>query len=424
MPLTPGRGVLPPNQQQYGQHGGNQGYGQQYGGNGGYGDYGQQQRQGYFNQQQPYSQNQPIRQYQQHQQYNQYHPQQQYTPSSSYSSRSSNRSQGLRPPDLLPQSLSASSNATTHSSSTSSNNSSSNVGSARSPTSPYSQQQPNQRQQQSLRTNRGFASPEPSPTGPAQGQQPQQATSSATTTGYGTSLWNKMLAAKEALNATISGEERWPDSDDSDYEGESHVARVLREYAEKKEEAAVAEQIAQMELSQQQYDGSGSIGSASGAKNQSLRDALRKDHSSFASSNASGDDYYSRSLRSRGMDDRDSNQSGSSGGGSGVGINLMNRFRAASDASRSDALNKLEGRGQGDAFQAQVSHLGSTSPRGQRGGGRGLSPTSAGDDRYGANSPSSGSYSSTSNSLREAYQSRNRSNTTQHQHYGSSGKYF
>ncbi|KAF9161014.1 hypothetical protein DFQ26_004989 [Actinomortierella ambigua] len=444
----PGRGGPPPHQQQYGQYGGNQGYGQQYGGPSGYGGYGQQQQQqqyGNFQQQQGYYgqqqqnpqgqfQQQPGRQYQQQpqQQFNHYQPpqqqQQQHEPSS-YSSRPTNRNPGMRPPNLQPAQSSYGSNKTAL-------NSNGSTSSGRTPTaSSFPQQQG--RQQQSLRTNRGFASPEPSPTGKGQGQeqqQPQAPSSGNSSTGYGTSLWNKMLAAKEVINATITGEERWADSDDSDHEGESHVARVLREYVEKKEDAAMAEQIAQMELSmsqqqhqQQQYSGgvsNGSVGSTT--KNQSLRDALRKDHSSFTS-NSSGDDHYSRSLRSRGMDDRDSNQSGNNS--SGGGINLMNRFRAASDASRNDALNKLEGRGQGDALQAQISHLGSTSPRGQRGGGGGgggggLSPSAAGGDRYGATSPSNMSYSSSSNSLREAYQNRNRSNTTQHQQHGSGGRYF
>ncbi|KAF9963530.1 hypothetical protein BGZ65_002550, partial [Modicella reniformis] len=63
----------------------------------------------------------------------------------------------------------------------------------------------------------------------------------------GTTLWNKFRAARDVINATISGEERWPDSDDSDYEGESHVSRVLREYADKKESQEIAAKIAELD---------------------------------------------------------------------------------------------------------------------------------------------------------------------------------
>ncbi|KAF8933035.1 hypothetical protein BGZ47_011063 [Haplosporangium gracile] len=60
------------------------------------------------------------------------------------------------------------------------------------------------------------------------------AAAAATAQSTGTALWNRMRAAKDAINVAITGEERWPDSDDSDYEGESHVSRVLREYSDKK----------------------------------------------------------------------------------------------------------------------------------------------------------------------------------------------
>ncbi|KAF9917150.1 hypothetical protein BGZ65_013010, partial [Modicella reniformis] len=81
-------------------------------------------------------------------------------------------------------------------------------------------------------------------------------------TSAGTTLWGRLKAAKDVINATITGEERWPDSDDSDYEGETHVSRVIREFADKKEEEDLAAKIAELDATP--VDGSGSISKNSG----------------------------------------------------------------------------------------------------------------------------------------------------------------
>lgn len=36
------------------------------------------------------------------------------------------------------------------------------------------------------------------------------ASATTTTGGAGTTLWNRLKAAKEVINATITGEEKWP----------------------------------------------------------------------------------------------------------------------------------------------------------------------------------------------------------------------
>ncbi|KAF9271992.1 hypothetical protein BGZ74_005515, partial [Mortierella antarctica] len=64
----------------------------------------------------------------------------------------------------------------------------------------------------------------------------------------GTTIWSKLRAAKDIINTTITGEERWPDSDDSDYEGESHVVRTLRELKEKREADEIAQKISELEM--------------------------------------------------------------------------------------------------------------------------------------------------------------------------------
>ncbi|KAK3818997.1 MAG: hypothetical protein J3Q66DRAFT_339068 [Benniella sp.] len=63
----------------------------------------------------------------------------------------------------------------------------------------------------------------------------------------GTALWNRFRTARDVINTTILGEERWPDSDESDYEGESHVSRILREYTDEKEAHIVAVKIAALD---------------------------------------------------------------------------------------------------------------------------------------------------------------------------------
>ncbi|KAG0343507.1 hypothetical protein BG004_005261 [Podila humilis] len=205
---------------------------------------------------------------------------------------------------------------------------------------------------------------------------PASATTSATpTAGPGTTLWNRLLAAKEVINATISGEERWPESDDSDHEGESHVYRVLRERVDKKDEAEMAAKIAALEMTP--YDHPASSTSKSSGRNQYLRDTTRKEVSSpsIISSTSSGEDHYGRSLRSRndtnGYQATESDQAWSTSpngryyGGQGVkdAAGHNSRNRNTSDVSRDDALSRLEGKSDGGKLNAQISHLGSTSPR-------------------------------------------------------------
>ncbi|KAF9114495.1 hypothetical protein BGX27_010645 [Mortierella sp. AM989] len=202
--------------------------------------------------------------------------------------------------------------------------------------------------------------------------------------GAGTTIWSRLRAAKDVINATITGEERWPDSDDSDHEGETHVGRILREYADKKEEKELAAKIAELELTP--VDEPGSLSRATGAsRNQYLQDdySSRKEANSIASSTSSGEreDYYGRSLRARGEQTGSdpserswspstssigTNTSNNSYGSNNLNVNSSsggNRYRSTSDVSRDDALSRLEGKSQGDKLATQVSHLGSTSPR-------------------------------------------------------------
>ncbi|KAF9354348.1 hypothetical protein BGX26_007822 [Mortierella sp. AD094] len=214
------------------------------------------------------------------------------------------------------------------------------------------------------------------------------ATPSSTATpaaGAGTTIWSRLRAAKDVINATITGEERWPDSDDSDHEGESHVCRILREYTDKKEERELAAKIAELEMTP--VDAPSSLSRATGAsRNQYLRDDAggRKESPSTISSTSSGDreDHYGKSLRARGepsggsdpserswspsMSSSSTNTSSSSYGSNNLNVNSSSggsRYRSTSDVSRDDALSRLEGKSQGDKLAAQVSHLGSTSPR-------------------------------------------------------------
>ncbi|KAF9286739.1 hypothetical protein BGZ68_002592 [Mortierella alpina] len=130
------------------------------------------------------------------------------------------------------------------------------------------------------------------------------ATSATTTTGgAGTTLWNRLKAAKEVINATITGEEKWPESDDSDYEGESHVTRVLREYADKKEDEEMAAKIAELDMMPTNGPGSKAAGAGSTSRNQYLRDAVRKEPATpsiISTSSNEQEDYYGKSLRARG----------------------------------------------------------------------------------------------------------------------------
>ncbi|KAF9201880.1 hypothetical protein BGZ49_007919 [Haplosporangium sp. Z 27] len=203
----------------------------------------------------------------------------------------------------------------------------------------------------------------------------------------GTAIWNKLRAAKDVINATITGEERWPDSDDSDYEGESHVSRVLREHADKKEADIIAAKIAELEMMDSTHSNAPNIParSASSSRNR-LRNALQRNNSNSNSSPAGGPsaDTYGQSLGSineRGESGHQFSRSENSvrngetktGGAltsTGVSAIRLNRFRTSSDASLSEALGRLEGKRNQDALVAQVSHLGSTRARSPHRGNR------------------------------------------------------
>ncbi|KAG0343307.1 hypothetical protein BG000_000026 [Podila horticola] len=214
----------------------------------------------------------------------------------------------------------------------------------------------------------------------------------AATQSTGATIWSKLRAAKDIINTTITGEERWPDSDDSDYEGgESHVMRTLRELNEKREADEIAQKISELEMTpynSKTLAKSPSVGSfqsshsnSSSGRNQYLRDALRTPTSPTSPSPLNGgQDYYgrpfpargessghqqsrsedtsSRRVRTRGESDASNNSSNTSNSASG-----FNRYRTASDASRDEALSRLEGKRTADVLNAQISHLGSTSPR-------------------------------------------------------------
>ncbi|KAF9372859.1 hypothetical protein CPB97_000969, partial [Podila verticillata] len=208
----------------------------------------------------------------------------------------------------------------------------------------------------------------------------------------GTTIWNRLRAAKDIINTTITGEERWPDSDDSDHEGESHVMRTLRELNEKREADEIAQKISELEMTP--YNGtnktlakSPSVGSfqsshsGSSGRNQYLRDAARGGGAPTSptspSSPAGGQDYYGRLIRARGESSghqqsrsedtsirrmRTRGESDASNTSSNNNVS-GNRYRTASDASRDEALSRLEGKRTADVLNAQISHLGSTSPR-------------------------------------------------------------
>ncbi|KAG9071450.1 hypothetical protein KI688_005662 [Linnemannia hyalina] len=239
------------------------------------------------------------------------------------------------------------------------------------------------------------------------------AAAAATAQSTGTALWNRMRAAKDAINVAITGEERWPDSDDSDHEGESHVSRVLREYSDKKK----IDELDRMPIASPL---SSSSSTGSNYRNRTLRDAIRQEHgannssspspTSLASS-ASSSDYLVRSRRARGETGHLPSRSDSASsaplrpirtreiGQKPAGTlsppaspasatlptptspntpssasletpRIGNRFRTSSDASLSAALGRLEGKRNQDALVAQVSHLGSTRARSPHRGNR------------------------------------------------------
>ncbi|KAG0325144.1 hypothetical protein BG000_001912 [Podila horticola] len=350
----------------------------------------------------------------------------------SYQSSSTSRTNGHRPPDLNSQLANSSSSY-----------SSSSYGSSRTPTNASFQDRANgnrtptassfqermkerdrekqQREREEREAARRGEDASPSSTTPT----PAAAT--------GTTLWNRLRAAKEVINATITGEEKWPDSDDSDFEGESHVSRVLRERLDKKEEAEMAAKIAELEMTP--YNASGSQSKASG-RNQYLRDATKKESApSIASSTSSGgDDPYSRSLRSRadtGAQESDRSWSPSSNNTYGSNSNSLNvsgnRYRTTSDASRDDALSRLEGKSDGDRLNTQISHLGSTSPRVRANSPNvGFRPDPAAQQQYSQQlSPSSANnnYNSSSPSQRSVSPSNRRYDSPSPSPSGSSSRY-
>ncbi|KAG0247666.1 hypothetical protein BG011_001113 [Mortierella polycephala] len=173
------------------------------------------------------------------------------------------------------------------------------------------------------------------------------------------------------------------DSDGSDYEGETHVSRVLREYADKKVVANMAAKIAELEMtptSPTLPTATLSKAPSNGTRrNRYLRDAGQRENESPQKDLTSNNDYYGQSLLSRGESGRRpprSEESSVAAAGHGIiknrsnssvsragGNRLGNRFRTSSDASLSEALGRLEGKRNQDALVAQVSHLGSTRAR-------------------------------------------------------------
>ncbi|KAF9356518.1 hypothetical protein BGX34_009907 [Mortierella sp. NVP85] len=202
---------------------------------------------------------------------------------------------------------------------------------------------------------------------------PTPSTTASTAATAGTTFWSKLMAAKDVINATITGEERWPDSDDSDYEGETHVGRVLREYNDKKDAEELAAKIAELDATP-----IGSVPKGAGYERQqysSHRGGSSSGPSSVISTTSSNDreDLYGRSLRNRGDPPAGSERSWSPAPSHlNPGPPTGNRHRTSSDASRDDALSRLEGKKEEEKLAAHVNNLGSTSPR-----SRGASPNRA-----------------------------------------------
>lgn len=194
----------------------------------------------------------------------------------------------------------------------------------------------------------------------------------------------------------------------------------------------MAAKIAELEMTP--YNASGSQSKASG-RNQYLRDATKKESApSIASSTSSGgDDPYSRSLRSRadtGAQESDRSWSPSSNNTYGSNSNSLNvsgnRYRTTSDASRDDALSRLEGKSDGDRLNTQISHLGSTSPRVRANSPNvGFRPDPAAQQQYNQQlSPSSANnYNSSSPSQRSVSPSNRRYDSPSPSPSGSSSRY-
>ncbi|KAF8934058.1 hypothetical protein BGZ52_005983 [Haplosporangium bisporale] len=168
--------------------------------------------------------------------------------------------------------------------------------------------------------------------------------------------------------------------------------RTLRELNETRDADEIAQKISELEMTP--YSGtnktlakSPSVGSfqsshsGSSGRNQYLRDAVRGGGAPMSptspSSPTGGQDYYGRPFRARGESSghqqsrsedtsirrmRTRGESDASNNSSNNNVS-GNRYRKASDASRDEALSRLEGKRTADVLNAQISHLGSTSPR-------------------------------------------------------------
>ncbi|KAF9202122.1 hypothetical protein BGZ49_007674 [Haplosporangium sp. Z 27] len=298
-----------------------------------------------------------------------------YQPTTSYSS-SSSRSSERRPPDLKSDSSYSGGGSSSYGSSRTPTSSSFqdriNGSSSRTPTATSFQERMRERDREKQQREREEREAAARAVREDSQKMDMAAPSSTTTTaaGSGTTFWSRLRAAKDVINATITGEEKWPDSDDSDYEGESHVCRILRDYGDKKEERELAAKIAELEMTP--VESPGSLSRATGAsRNQYLRDdnGNRREPRSGTSSTSSNErgDYHERSLRTRGERSGGSESARPSnnnyGSNSSLDVNPSGRYRSTSDVSRDDALSRLEGKSQGDKLATQVSHLGSTSPR-------------------------------------------------------------
>lgn len=149
----------------------------------------------------------------------------------------------------------------------------------------------------------------------------------------------------------------------------------------------MAAKIAELDMMPTSGAGSKAAGASSTSRNQYLRDAVRKEPATpsiISTSSNEQEDYYGKSLRARGEStgvradpterswspasaststNNSSNNYGSNNNNLTVSSATRNRYRTTSDASRDDALSRLEGKSEGDKLAAHVNNLGSTSPR-------------------------------------------------------------
>ncbi|KAF9429841.1 hypothetical protein BGZ76_001089 [Entomortierella beljakovae] len=193
----------------------------------------------------------------------------------------------------------------------------------------------------------------------------------------GTSLWDRFRAAKDM----ITGEERWPDSDGSDYEGESHVTRILREYAEGKETERVAAKIAELEMMDKMPSPTTPAGPFIPSRKESIgknrpRAPQRRNIDTslppISTEETSPKNNYGHTWNPPNTEAtmRPGRRTGATITNNNVAAIRVNRFRTSSDASLSEALGRLEGKRNQDALVAQVSHLGSTRARSPHRGNR------------------------------------------------------